>query len=265
MKLHFNKASKLGGLTLFFCLRALSAPTDMTLQGSLDVRPSWTTSKGTFHTEDEVEAFLRIQGASGAGYVQEFQTNLSNAGEGLGLETVDGYLKGRLELSRRFELEQRVIFPTSAYERQAGLNIGFKSIVKWKEKLLSGWEFEFWESPILPLYSKAGFEQDGVLEANRLFENRMDWILSRTFFNEALTFSFSLVWQQIRYRQFEEGAHNHAVWNSLLWVSPEIIYSIAQNTGIGIAYYSENFVGEGNSFSEGLRRGVTQAIFQQSF
>lgn len=256
----------LGAIWLLAFVSSLgSSATDMFLQGSLDFRPSWTTSKGSLHTENEAALFLQIQKDISAGYVQEFQTNLYHATEGVGLEAKDGYLKGVFTINQYFEVEPRIILPTSLSERTAGLAAAVRPILKGRYAWDSGWVMELWESPVIPFYSKAGWEDGSDFIANRAFENRVEWIVQKNFFGERLTLRIPLIWQQINYRKYQENALHQDTGESLLWINPELIYALSENTAFGLAYYSDNFVGEENSFSRGIERGVTQFVFQESF
>lgn len=250
---------------LFFVSLNVFAAPDMTLEGSLDVRPSWKSAQGSFHTENEIQAMLKLTQSSSAGYVQEFQTNIYRTGDGgLGAQARDGYFKGEFEFEKWLAFEPRLILPTSPSERAAGLNVQLRPIVKLIQNY-EGWGVELWESPVIPFYSKNGYQSDGESVSNRVFENRVELAFISTFFKDKLAFKFPVVWQALRHAAFDGNSRYDGAWEHWVWINPELIYQVFENTGLGLAFYSDTFTGTGNSLQSGLSRGVTQVVFQESF
>lgn len=231
------------------------------LEAYVDLRPSWSAAANELHTENEVGASAKLSETSALGYVQEFRTNLWNGGENFTLK--DGYLRGqwdRIAREGNFSLgfEPRLILPTNPAERQAGLRTALRAIAKFAWQFTSAFTLEVWESPIFPWY---GQDDDGA-RANRAFENRLELIPKFSLWGDRISVKTPLIFQAWRNRSFT----GTAPWSYLLWVNPEILVTVAEKTSVGVSYYSETFVGTDQaSLAEGLRSGVAQFVFQQSF
>jgi hypothetical protein len=256
------------------------APEDESgLGGWIDLRPSWTGSAGTVHAENEAALEYRLGGATSFGYTQEFRSNLLRAGiesTSTGLELVmgDGYLWGNFaEFARvpgtgiTFSYEPRLYLPTARAEQKAGLIFATRQYLKANWRLTSNLDLFLWEIPIGYVYYVEGYEEEDGPVANRSFENRIEAGPRLTLFDEKVVFKMPLVVQSLRHRHYSPDAANDGGWAHYVWVNPEILVTVAENTVVGLGYYSDTLMDESLSRGDvegGLKRGVVQAIFQQS-
>lgn len=241
-----------------------SAQAATVVEGHLDLRPSWSASKGTFHSEDELGADFPFREAASAGYVQEFRTNIQ--GDENAFTVGDGYLRTRIDkigslLAGQLAFEGRLYLPTNAIERTAGLKMALRPIAKLSWEISSTLGFEICESPILPWYGQAGGEGSDGPAANRAFENRLELGPRITLLADRLSLRVPLIYQALRLREFQTAA----AWRHVLWINPELILALAEKTSVGVSYYSGSFVGENASFESGIKTGVMQLVFQQYF
>ena len=97
---------------------------------------------------------------------------------------------------------------------------------------------------------------------NRAFENRLELIPKFSLWGDRVSLKTPVIFQLLRNREFPGSP----AWGYLVWINPEILITVAEKTSVGLSYYSETFVGTDQaSFVEGLRNGVAQFVFQQSF
>jgi len=233
------------------------------LSAYLDVRPSWTGTTGSLHTENEIGAAYALSPTASLGYVQEFRTNLYRGGEAFGLR--DGYFKGTWDGAAetalgKLGLEARAILPTDSTERAAGLLGALRPIAKLSWELTGALGLELWESPVLPWYTRDGTDTDEGPTANRAFENRLELVARFTFLADKVSLRLPLIYQAMRLRPYQQAA----AWKHALWVNPELLVAVAEGTSIGASYYSASFVGENAGFAGGLESGVAQLVLQQT-
>ncbi len=251
---------------ILIIVSALSAQSQAAtvLQGHLDLRPSWSASEGTAHSEDELGADLAFTETTSAGYVQEFRTSLS--GDETAFTVGDGYLRAQVNqiaelFSGQLAFEGRLYLPTKADERLAGLKAALRPIAKLSWEISNTLGFEVCESPVLPWYEQAGVEKNGTPVANRAFENRLELASRLMLWADRLSLRVPLIYQALRLREFQAAA----AWKHVLWINPELILAIAENTSVGASYYSGSFIGEDASLESGIKTGLMQLVFQQNF
>lgn len=256
---------------------AASAATESSVFGYVDIRPSWRQAQGTFHSENEISAAYRLSPRTNLGYVQEVQSNIySGAGDqnvGLNARLFDGYLKGEVnEIARpwgesELAYEGRIYAPLSAREEGRGHLTSIRNTLKLKQPIWGALSVTLAESPILHFFRNASYGPEGGLSANRWFENhaRADFELS--FFKEQLAVRLPIILQSFVHRTVAD-ATDSGTWKHWVWINPEILWSIEENTMVGLSYYSEILFAEDlgqSQFGDGLKNGVTQLVFQQSF
>lgn len=259
---------------------SVETPVRVGLGLAVDLRPSWTTGKGSTGTENELAGGYTFSPNAFAGYVQEFRTNLFTTtqtplGDGTGFRLWDGYFKGDFQdlwVSRgknfAFGYEPRLYLPTMSDERLNGFVAGTRQYLKLSYRPSPDYEFNLWEVPVAYAYLYNGYEGPEGPLANKTVENRLELQYRGWFFNRKLVVKVPLILQNIRYREFGD-AKNSDRWCHQLWVYPEVIYSVSPTTGVGFSYYSENLVRDDfalsdDSMAHGMRNGVVQLILQQT-
>ena len=153
------------------------------------------------------------------GYVQEFKA------KGLGIERGDGYARWEWGFyTLRFYLPKE--------DRVTSLQNRF--YFPWA--LTGHFALSLTEIPIFHVFSSL------------LWENRSEWALEMTFLREKLRARLPLIVQNIR--------NQDRSWEHLVWVSPEVIYSIGEKTGLGVAYNNDGMTP--------LKEGAIQLVLQQA-
>lgn len=247
--------------------------------GWLDLRPSWSGSEQRFHSENELALEYRANRTQTFGYTQEFRSNLLKAGvdsdtNGFEFQLWNGYLWGSFDevLSSAggtltLAYEPRLYFPTLSTDRDAGLAFATRQYLKLNWEVLPNVSLFLWDAPIAYVYTVGGIEDEEGAYANKVFENRVEMGVRMTFFQDALTVKLPLILQSERYRHFLAGAENDDAWAHSLWINPEITYQVAENTTLGVAYYSDTLSNDKLTepdISNGLRKGIFQLVFTQS-
>lgn len=217
---------------------------------SIDLRPSWASTEGSKHTENELAVEYRPTPSQHVGYTQEFQTNLYNpstgeTNQGITPHLHDGYLRGEFkeiwkEGRLSFTNEARVYMPTHAGDRNAGLITALRNYFKFNYEVSEAFELAAMEVPILHVYNKAGsISEDGEAAANPVIENRFFLVAGVSFLKKSINLKLPLIVENAKHGDFQERAKFNNGWSHKLWVYPEPTYSIAESTAIGLAYYSE--------------------------
>ncbi len=256
-----------------------SEPEKLGWSGWLDLRPSWTQSEQKFHSENELALEYRPAANRSFGYTQEFRSNLLKAGvdsenTGFEFQLWNGYLWGDFSnvLSNRggtvtLSYEPRIYLPTLSTERDAGLVFSTRQYLKLNWEVLPNTNLYLNEVPIGYLYTVSGIETDDGAAANQVFENRVELGVKVSFFTEMVTLNLPVVLQSHRYRHYQAEAENNDGWAHDIWINPELTVAVAENTTLGIAYYSDTLANASLTepdVSNGLRKGVFQFIFTQS-
>ncbi len=246
------------------------------LSGSLELRPSWISAKGSFHSENEFGLEYQVGENRTLGYVQEFRASFynpkSNPAEGLKPSLGDGYLRAEFAdvlrvLNLSVTYEPRFYLPTSFNERAAGFLAGTRQYLKFNFAVSQSLSLFFWEVPILAAYSKNGFLADGEFAANRQFENRIELGPLFSFFQDTIKLKMPLILQSLKYPSFHASAKNNDSWVHQLAFYPEVLVRVAKNTQVGLAYCSDSLIADDFSrenLGPGFKNGVIQFVLQQS-
>jgi len=237
----------LGGLLLTCSVQA--EPASSQLEASLDLRPSWSTVQGTVHTENEGAMAYWLSPEMSVGYVQEFHTG--HLHDGVDFHLGDGYLRGiKTSLFPGVDYTLRAYLPTKEEERAAGRITALRQHFYLPWAVNNWFTLSFTEVPIVHFFSQDS-DPDG--KSNARLENRTEWAMEFVLLKEKLRAKLPLIVQHIY--------HRDSSWSHALWISPEAIYSVAEKTGVGLAYYSQPLNHEG--FSSGMENGIVQVVFQQ--
>lgn len=221
---------------------SFAEPTSV-ISGSLDLRPSWSSSQGKVHSENELALNLRLAPNWTLGLVQEF-------GIAETLQAFDGYMKlSREAITKNLSVHARWYAPIHSEERAAGFQTAFRTDFQLEFPVSSVVSLLFIESPRWNWYS----------QPNKNFENRFEIATTLSLLKESLNVKMALLLENVR------QADNS--WLHKTWLSPEALYSVNETTALGVAYYSENLMTEDLSsfaISEGFRSGVFQIVLQQT-
>jgi hypothetical protein len=252
---------------------ALNAPSNSSILGSLEVRPSYKSIVGEFHSEDSAVLGYQFNKNNSLVYKQEFNTNLYDPSlpeskSGINAYLFEGYLKAKAnnvyqngDLSLSYEGRQ--YFPTWSVKRDAGMLTALRNYAKVKYQLTSAVALTAEEVPVIHLYNQAGSMGAKGPNANPFFENRASIGLDYAF-SDKLKLSIPLLVSSVRTRAYDNLAANNDKWGHKVWVNPEIYYSVNSNVVVGMGYYSDNLVRSNFSdtaIGDGLNQGTTQFIF----
>jgi hypothetical protein len=244
--------------------------------GVVELRPSWRSRDGEFHSENSLELGYRFAAQFQFGYRQHFHTNLYNpnqrGSEGLGLESEDGFFRGKLEDiwratdSLSLSYEGRVYLPTQAKKREAGLVSSLRNYFRFRQRLSDTVSMSLELVPILHAYSKAGTTTTKGSAANPFFEHRT-YLSAYIRFTKRLNLYFPLIIHNTRFSEFHPEANFHNSWGHKVKIWPELTYAVTSNTNLGLAYYSDNLIASDFSATDirnGLEKGITQVIVRTS-
>ena len=245
---------------------------DTKIIGMLDLRPSYTSKLGEFHTENTLEAGYQFSKNFSLTYVQFVNTNIYDArtaapGQlpGLGVDIQDGFFRTRVnniwesaDKNTNFSIQGRVYTPTYAPKRDAGFLTTLRTNLKLTQKVFGGAvDLIFADVPMFHAYSKAGVGK----KANPIFEN-MVVLEADVHITKGLTLMLPFLFQHVKNRSFA-GATNSGTWAMTYWVWPELDYDVNDNLTLGVAWYSGNFVKEDLSatdFAGAFKDGVAQFV-----
>ena len=248
----------------------VAPPAPLPFIATLDLRPSWTTNTGEFHTENYVEVGYQFDPKTTLLYEQDFFTNLYDpvGSGGLGLLALDGFFRLKrsrlwVDKERAFSLgyEARVLLPTRAKFRNAGMITHFRNYLKLGVGLSKTVTMTLMEIPIFLFYNRAGSGN----EANPSYENRLYFITDVTLWNGKITVSLPILFHSTRYRDYQLGAKNNATWSHFLWFYPEALYSLTPNSAVGLSFYTDNLAKadlSGLTLGDGFAAGVFQLVFR---
>lgn len=252
---------------------ALNAASDSSILGLLEVRPSYKSLVGEFHSEDSAVLGYQFNKDCSVVYKQEFNTNLYDPSlpqskSGLNAYLFEGYLKakannvyqaGNLYLS----YEARQYFPTWSLKRDAGMLTALRNYAKVKYQLTSAVALTAEEVPVIHFYKQAGAIGAKGPAANPFFENRASVGFDYAF-SDKVKLNLPLLVSSVRTRAYDKLAANNDSWNHKIWVNPEIFYSVNSNVVVGMGYYSDSLVKSNFSdtaIGDGFNQGTTQFIF----
>ena len=252
---------------------ALNSPSASSVLGAVEVRPSYKSLVGEFHSEDSALLGYQFNKNNSVVYKQEFNTNLYDPSlsanrSGLNAYLFEGYLKekinniyqnGNLSVS----YEGRQYLPTWSVKRDAGMLTALRNYAKVKYQMTSALALTAEEVPVIHLYKQAGTINAKGPAANPFFENRASVGVDYAF-SDALKLSVPLLISSVRTRSYDSSAANNDRWGHKIWVNPEIYYSVNSNVVVGLGYYSDSLVKNNLSdtaIGDGLNQGTTQFIF----
>lgn len=247
---------------------------DSRVLGAVEVRPSYKSRLGEFHSEDSGVLGYQFTRDTSAVYKQEFNTNvydphLTESQSGLNAYLVDGYFKEKVSHLLSFggfslSYEGRQYLPTWLIRREAGMVTAIRNYLKLKLQATSRLALTFEEVPVVHIYTQAGsITRKGPL-ANPVFENRSSVGLEYAF-SDVLKLMVPVMLSEVRNRDYDAAAINNGKWSHKLWVNPEVYYTMNPNVTLGVGYYSDNLLKNGDFaetvLGEGLEQGTTQLIF----
>jgi len=245
--------------------------------GNIDLRPSYTSKAGEFHTENYVELGYQFNPKTQVSAAHNFTTNLYDpqaADSSLKLAAVDAYLRAKFnkiwvssDTKLSLSYQPRFYLPITQANRDAGMLTAIRNYLTLTQELTDSISFSTVLLPILHVYSRSGsVASDGTAKANPFLEGRVYFVTDFTL-TKKLSLSLPVMFHATRYANFQAGAKLNNTWGYFMWVFPEIIYALTPQIGVGLAYYSDNLVKEdlsGFTFGEGLEKGITQLVLQAS-
>lgn len=253
---------------------APSAPPSAQVIGVAEFRPSYRSTFGEVHTENNIVLGYRFDRDRYLSYRQEYNTNLyeprSQLANGMSLTATDGYLRGGIaniwqaeSMPLSFNYEGRLYAPTFAVRRDAGMITALRTYLRWTYRFSDKLSISLDEVPVIPVYDRAGAVVNGRAVANPAFENKVELV---TVYNFAKDFVFILPFKYTasRNRDFSKAARANGTWGQFLQIWPEVWYTVGPNARIGAAYYTDNLVHptfSGFTLDNGIRNSVTQFIF----
>lgn len=249
------------------------APGGGKFYGLAELRPSFTTAAGEWHTENTLEAGWQFNKNVRVTYLQWFNTNLapvrgsSDDGKGMNIVPQDGIFRIKAnnlwtseDKTASFNFQGRAYTPTYAPKRDAGFITTLRSYFTFKKTVANGLvDLIASETPTFHAFTRAGYNNT----ANPLFENmviaEVDLHLTKT-----LTFSFPFILQNIRHRAFQAGAKFNDRWETFAYIWPELDWEVSDHHTLGVAFYSDNLFKDdfsGLTVGTGLEKGVVQFVW----
>lgn len=182
----------------------------------------------------------------------------------------NGHLKVRLPNvwasgATSFTEEFRGYFPTSTLSRDAGMVTELRNYFSFTHKISPSVSFSLSEVPMLHVYNDAGYTSAQGTFANPIFENR--GILSFDFqLSPTVSFSMPLHFYVRKFRDYLASAANNAEWQPLLFLWPELRWSLTPNFTLGTAYRTNSlFTVDETGTVPGEGGGAFQGIVGLSF
>jgi len=255
---------------------SVAAPSASKALAAVDIRPSWTTQTGEFHSENSLMGGYQFTDKLSSTVVYNFNNNIQTPGQtlGLNLETVDFSL--RFKASNLYQesntgiaisYEQRMYLPLAEAARSKGMIAVSRNYLKASKSFGEIYKLTLMELPILHLYERAGsISQTGAAAANPVFENRV-YLINDFQLTKAVSLSLPVFFHVTWYRDFQAGAKNNNGSSYFFYTYPEVTYAINDNLAVAAAYYSDNLIlGDlsNTDLSAGLEKGVFQVSLQAS-
>lgn len=248
-----------------------AVPTEEKINGTIEVRPSWTSNSGEFHTENTLGAGYQFNRNFDLGYTQYIDTNLFNPGttvSGLGPIVRDGFLnanfKNLYNNGQGFSVsyEPRVYLPTATAKRDAGMVTMLRNNFTVRQSFSPLFALTAQAIPMIHAYSQAG----AAGKANPVFEQRF-YLVGEFQFTDKLSAVVPLMLESTRHANYATGAKNNNAWSHKLYMYPELYYAIDSNYLLGVAYMTGDFTDpnlSGFALSKGFKYGVPQLILRAS-
>jgi hypothetical protein len=241
--------------------------------GYLELRPSWTTKSGEVHSEDEATVSYKFNADQQVQYTQYFNTNVYNpangpsAAKGLGLYANDAFFKISLKKiwkdrseTNQLDFASKLYMPTWSARREAGFLTFSRDYFTLKHFFTSAVSLQTSVAPTFWAYTQSGSGSTPNAIYSTLAFVELDWDLTKN-----LSLSMPVVYEGTRYRNYANGVHLNNGWGHLVYIWPELDYTISDNALVGISYYSDNLVQDDFSratFSKGLESGVAQLVMR---
>lgn len=247
--------------------------------GWIDLRPGWYGADNSASAENEAALQYKLGKNRTVGYTQEFSNSFfsnSKPDTGFGLTIGDGYLWAQATelfkvpgLPITVDYDPRVYLPTLGQARYQSFMLSTRQYLKAKWQVTDNVQLFVWEAPVFSWYRDRGYEQDGAMYANHLYENRIEVGAQLGFLQDKLRIRLPIIWQAYANYDFDATAWNNGRWTSDVWISPEVVFDVASATTVGLAYYSANIAGDEETrtptLNTGIHDGVVQAVIQQTF
>jgi hypothetical protein len=254
--------------------------------GEIQLRPSWGYGKNEFHTEDTLDLGYQFSPFTSVDYLQYLNTGLLEPNgifpSGPPVVLQDGFLRGRFRRvwenvanDLNLDIETRVYVPTHPVKRDAGMIVGLRNILSLTKRFSRAFALTLQEMPVFYAYGRNGTavfnqtKQDYDYTSNPDFEDRL-YLVASVDLASKWNLSFPLMFWATHFRSFNSAANHDGGWGFTLMVWPELTYQLAQNTSVGLSYYSGNLIQEDLSAfnfggaNGGLTRGVGQFVFRQT-
>lgn len=243
-----------------------SAPSESGVMGFIDLRPSYSSQIGEFHSENTLELGYKFSNTWNLVYDQEFQTNLYNPADegGLNLTAQDGYARLRgadllksADETLTLSYELRAFAPTKSSRRDAGMVTAIRNYAKLAKKLSDRVTMTLMEVPIAHIYTRASYNG----KPNPSFENRI-YLITDVDLTDKLSLSFPIQWNAQKLRSAEGN------WDNFIGIYPEVGYTLTENYSVGAAYYNDTSLMSSDlatfQIGDGLKNGVVQLFFKAS-
>jgi len=245
---------------------------------SADLRPSSSVGAENFFMDNELALSYQISESFSATYTQRFQIGLNMTALELPEsgpdfhEHHDGFLQvnaanfgsvGKTSLS----YEGRLYAPTNPEKRNRGFVTALANFIKATIPILPFAKLCLTEGPVFHAYSQSEFDGEEGVVTNPLLENRMSVSLDFLFVKDTLRISFPIFWHEFFHHSSRQNGEFANSWTHALWISPEIIWKITDDTQVGVAYHSENLFGGYRyalNLNDGLGGGAFQVVYQIS-
>ena len=234
--------------------------------GGVDLRPTYGSKIGEFHSENYAQVGYEFSKSLSVGYRQEFNTNLYHPSidKGLDLYAKSGFARVKINDlwksgNTSFGFESRLYFPTEAVKRDAGQIFATRNYARLRQKMTSDFTLMLEEYPIFHVYNRASFNK----VANPWFENRVA-LTAEYFPFEKVKLLVPLYLESTRFREAGK-AKNSDRWSHKVYLWPELDYIVSPQLTVGVAYQSgylfKDDLGD-SSFSSGFEQGLTQITIQ---
>ncbi len=236
--------------------------------GVLELRPGvYFNENNALRTENMAEAGYQFSKKFSLIYRQEFNTNIAdNTLQGLSVTTGNGLLRAPInnilvdeKNGLSFSYEPRVYLPVNYGLKGTGYIGSLRNYFKFKKNLTSNIDVTLMEIPIFHTYNTAGQFNTftGKTEVYPGFENRVYLIFDFRLLNDKLAISVPFNWNTVFYRNYTLAGAKSGSNDNILWMNPEVTYSVADHVDLGVAYQTADI-----SETDGLSNGFFQLVLR---